>query len=222
MISAIVAAAGKGTRFGNFKKQFLKLNNETLIKISVKKLIKAGIDEIVVVAPKENLIDVEKDLANLKKKIEIVAGSSTRQKSVLNGFKICSKQSSHVLIHDAARPFIEVDLILKLIELSKTNPAATIAVKPVDTVKILNPDGKIKTLNRNLIFLTQTPQIFKRDLFEECILKNSTDLTDECQLFEQLNLNIKFLLSSKTNIKITTKEDFELAKLMLKSKIVSV
>ncbi len=217
----IIAAAGIGRRFGNTKKQFLKIKGEYILELSIKKFLKCGISKIIVTTTKNDIEKAEKILKNYKKNIRFVEGGKTRQESVKNAFLFGLQiydNEDFVVIHDAARPFFEKEKLLDLIHTVKKSKAAILATKVVDTVKFSTNDEIKKTIDRQNLFLAQTPQAFSVKLYEKALKnaeKKELECTDDSELVEKFNEKITIIKSSKENFKITTKEDLKYAEFLI-------
>lgn len=210
---AIIAAAGLASRLNGLKKQFLKINNKFVLEISVEKFILAGVLKIVVATKKEDVSFAKKILNRFKENVVFVEGASTRQKTVKKAFLkeyLNHKKTDLVLIHDAARPFFEIEKLKLLIKTAKLKKAACFCCKIVDTVKQIKNEKIKKTLNRNELVLSQTPQAFEINLYKKALElneKQNKTVTDDCQLIENLNYSVTPIFCEKTNFKITVKED---------------
>jgi 2-C-methyl-D-erythritol 4-phosphate cytidylyltransferase len=124
-----------------------------------------------------------------------------------------------VLIHDGARPFTCRKVILKVIESLKKYPAVICGVKPKDTVKLIEGGYTQKTLNRNELFLVQTPQGFRKDLIFDAYNKLKVkNIFDDAQVLEMIGKKVRVVSSEAFNFKITYPEDVELAKAIIKSR----
>lgn len=216
MNSAIIVAAGRGTRLGGIKKQFLEIEGKSVLRRSVEKFVKAGIGDIIISTISEDLNFVEKMFSDLKDIVRVVEGGSTRQQSVTNAFNVCSKGDGIVLIHDAARPFVSIENIKSVINMAEKTGAATLAVLSTDTVKSVENNLIKYTLDRNKIYLVQTPQAFSKELYRKALREVVGDYTDDCQLIEKIGVDITIVEGSRNNIKITTPEDLEYAKILAK------
>lgn len=216
----IIAAAGDGNRFGE-KKQFLKIGKKYILELSVEKFIALKIDKIIVAVQKEDVKIAEKILAKFRENIIFVEGKKTRQETVKAAFLSHYKNHAKddiVLIHDAARPFFRKKYVAKLIETAKITKAAILATPIVDTVKYIKNSQIEKTIKRENLLLSQTPQAFSIELYKKAIENAETEniiCTDDCELVEQIGVKISFILSSRTNFKITTEKDLDLAKYLM-------
>lgn len=158
----------------------------------------------------EELKQIFKDF----KKVKIIQGGETRQQSVFNGLR--AGECDYVLIHDGARPMISVDLVNRAIELVQEKKALTVATKTIDTIKEVQ-DGKIiRTIDRSKLYNTQTPQAFEYGLIMNAHLKFiGQDYTDDAGMLEALGETVYILDGSYKNIKITTQNDIEIARIYL-------
>ena len=212
-INAIIPAGGTSSRFGSKNKLMEKINDKEVIRYTVEVFEQANIDEIIVCAHAtimEELRDIFKDF----KKVRIVEGGNCRQQSVFNGLR--ASECDYVLIHDAARPMITVELVNRTVELVREKKALTVATKTIDTIKEVE-DGKIiRTINRAKLYNTQTPQAFEYDLIVYAHQKLlGQDFTDDAGMLEELGETVYILDGSYKNIKITTQNDIDIAKIYL-------
>ena len=217
---AIVAAAGESQRFGGLKKQFLKICNKYILELSVEKLLLCGINIISVATSKSDIGTAKKILNRFKKNTIFLEGGKTRQETVKKSFLVCHekfKNAKTVLIHDAARPFFDVETVKKLIETAKEKKAAALACPIYDTVKYVKDNIVKHTLNRDKIFVTQTPQAFSVKLYEKALKLTENlniTITDDSSLLEKINVKVSLVKSSTYNFKITTKEDLQYAEFL--------
>ncbi len=212
-IDAIIPAAGVGSRFSDkVKKQFFLIKGEPVFFHTLKRLSSSYFFNKFIIGASENDFNfIEKNL----KKLEIsnyilVTGGKERKDTVYNCLKY--SESDFVLIHDAVRPFVKKIVILNVIEKAFNTNAAICGLFVKDTVKKVIDNKIVKTLNRDLIFLAHTPQVFNSKLLKkalEHVNKNKISITDEAQAMELLGEKIAVVSSNKENIKITVKEDVE-------------
>ena len=220
-ITAIIAAAGFGERFGE-KKQLKLLNGRPLLFHTIQPFIKSElISEILVVVPKDDVIRVDREFKSTltSKKIEVISGGKTRQESVNNGLKISDKESELICVHDGVRPFVTLSLIEKVIKASMEHDGAILAAPSSDTIKKIMGDQILETLPRETIWRAQTPQVFSKAALEEAIqiaIDENLEGTDESSILEKIGYQIGFIEGSPLNIKITTKEDWVFAKAIYK------
>ena len=214
-VSAIIPAAGLGVRLGE-EKQFKLLAGYPLFIHSIRTFINfPKIDEIVVVVPKNKKKIIYDWLTPIshKKNIVVTHGGFKRQDSVKNGVLSSDSNSSLICIHDAARPFITSKIIEECITSAKNSDGAVVAIPSTSTVKYSKNNIIEKTINRDNVWLAQTPQVFWRDkLLKAYDNLDKTDiLTDESVLMEKMGYKISLVLGDKANFKITTLEDWKRA-----------
>ena len=211
--NAIIPAGGTSSRFGNKNKLLEKVNGKEVIKHTIDAFEKSNIDEIIICA-NISIMDTLKNLFVDYPKVIVIEGGASRQESVFNGLQVC--ECDYVLIHDAARPMISTDLINQTIEMVKDRKAITVATKTIDTIKEV-VDGKIiQTIDRSKLYNTQTPQAFEyaliRNAHEKLIGQN---FTDDAGMLEKLGFDVYIINGSYKNIKITTQNDIDVAKIYL-------
>lgn len=220
MITAIIAAGGKGTRMGaDRNKVYLELCGMKIIARTVSAFeMNANIDEIVVVTG-ENDIPMFNDIAQkhgFKKIKTVTCGGATRVESVYNGLRQASGEI--VLIHDGARALIKQHEIDDVIADCKKYGAAALGVKCKDTLKASDSMGFVAgTIDRESTYLIQTPQAFFRDeIIKAHETVNDNTATDDCALAERIGMKIKITEGSYDNIKLTTPSDIAVAERILK------
>ena len=217
--TAVIVAAGKGRRMGTeISKQFLPLCGKEILAHSVEKFEKAEkIRDIVLVTGKDSLQDVRDMVQEYgwKKITSVVAGGKERQDSVWNGLQAVSADTEIVLIHDGVRPFVTEDILNHSIETAVEMGGCVAGVPAKDTIKVADSEGFIcETPDRSRLWLTQTPQIFRRDWYlqaAEQARAEGVDVTDDCQLLERAGRKVHLSMGSYFNIKITTQEDLPIA-----------
>jgi len=213
-VGLVIVCAGKGKRLGQ-DKATIKLKGKPLFyrTYALFKNIKQ-VKQIVIVLRKEHFAKAGKIIND--KRVKFCEGGRERKDSVLNGILALDKSINYVLIHDGARPFTPRNVILNIIKELKKHPAVICGVRSKDTLKSISNGAVVKTLNRNNIFLVQTPQGFKKDT----IVKAYTNLKrakifDDAGALELMGAKVKIVEGSYSNIKITYSEDVLMAKAML-------
>jgi len=216
-ISVIIPAAGSGKRMHNksIPKAFMLLAGQPLLTRSLNKFILLpAIKEIIIAVSRENMARAARLVSKYKAKlpeIKLVKGGKERCDSVANALKIINPASRIILIHDAARPLVKKEDIIRLVKAVRKNGAAILAVPVVDTIKRVNSNGQIKeTLPRQELWAAQTPQGFKRDIIMKAynrLLKRSKTITDDASLVEHIDYPVRIVPGSYTNLKITTPAD---------------
>ena len=223
---ALIVAGGSSQRFGgDIPKQFRMMAGMPVLSWSISKFERAeSIDQIVVVVAEEYLLyTTEKiiDPYDFKKVIKVVIGGKTRQESVYNGLEALPLSTAFVAIHDGARPLVLPDDINRVVKTAQNEKAALLGVKAVDTVKRVRGDFVISTLDRDSLYMAQTPQVFQYDLIREAHRKaveqsdGEVVITDDASLLEQGGFKVKMVEALAPNFKITTGDDFKLAEIIL-------
>lgn len=212
-VSAIIPAAGSGERFGE-EKQFKLLSGRPLFFHTLKLFLQSDyIDEIIVAVPSANVDSTHRDVLSMSagKPVKVVAGGTRRQDSVKNGIDVSDSDSTLVCIHDAARPFVTEDLIQRSISACEFADGAVVGIPSKDTVKF-SENGLVKeTLDREKIWLAQTPQCFHKNKLLQALDHAETENltgTDESALMEAMGFSIKLVEGESNNFKITTKDDW--------------
>jgi 2-C-methyl-D-erythritol 4-phosphate cytidylyltransferase len=229
-VSVIIPAAGLGTRMGRStperegisRKQFMLLNGSPILIHTIRKFVSSpSVTEIVVALREDDLLwarDLFKS-QQFSKTVRTAAGGETRQQSVENALASIGDDTELVAVHDAVRPFVEREMIEKVIAEAEESGAAILGIVPVDTVKQVHRNKVRATLPRERLVLTQTPQVFRLDLLRKAFEKARQDLfiaTDESSLVERLEqVEVSVVLGTDRNIKITKPSDMELARLYL-------
>ena len=222
MVSAIVVAAGSSSRMG-VDKLLHEFGGVPVVVRSIRALEQVKeIGEVVVVTREERLAQYRqlKETFALKKVTRIVAGGETRQQSVLEGVRAADPSAEYVAIHDGARPFVSPEEITRVLADAERFGAATLGVPVKDTVKVVSPDGMITaTPDRSSLYLTQTPQVFRREVYLqgiEAARRSGLDFTDDCQLVEYAGHRVYMTCGSYRNIKLTTEDDLAIANAFLR------
>ena len=196
MNSAILVAAGKGTRMGaGVDKLFLKVAGRPVIAHTWQRFEDAKCISEIILVVREGRQRKFKELAakfRFKKPFRIVIGGAERQDSVWNGLEALSASAEVVAIHDAARPCVSEELIVATIEAARDTGAAVAAQPVTDTIKE-SADGRLieRTLDRSKLWSVQTPQTFRVAVIRRAISaareKNLvlTDDTAACELISQ-------------------------------------
>ena len=226
--TAIVAAAGLGTRMGaELPKQFLELDGVPVIVFTLRRLAACSEISEFVVATRGDVAAVQDKIskARLGRPARVVQGGHTRQQSVANALAQVGPDTEIVLVHDAVRPFVTPQQVARVIAEARARGAAILGIPAIDTVKevkraSLPEDVALvsATIPRERIVLTQTPQAFSYALLNEAFRKAQQDdftSSDEAALVERLGHDVFVVQGSERNLKITRPADMELARFYL-------
>ncbi len=222
--AAVLVSAGSGKRFGDESesaKQYQLLNGSPVYTWGLKCLLEHPKIGSVVLVVAEGLeadikVDINKWIKNDRGKLSVTTGGATRQASVFNGLKLLSQQASPpdaVLIHDAARPFITATIIDDVIKCVEKEQACTVGTAVSDTVKRVEDHIIGETVDRTNLVAVQTPQAARfLELFKAHQLAEADGwvTTDDAAIMEKAGYKVSVVLSTKWNIKITTKEDLRI------------
>jgi 2-C-methyl-D-erythritol 4-phosphate cytidylyltransferase len=225
-VTALIVAGGKGSRMKEkTRKQYLSIAGSPLLVHTLR--IFSRLDEIqtiCLVVPEADITYCHSlifGLSDVQKKIDIVAGGNERQDSVYNGICGIRETSGIVVIHDGVRPFVSPDNIRKCIREAEKSGACILGVPASDTLKRVDAIGTVhKTVQRDSIWLAQTPQAFTYSLIKKAHEQARADgfyATDDASLVEYIGHPVKIVSGSKYNIKITTREDLLMAESIIKT-----
>lgn len=216
----IVVAAGRGVRAGEGgeRKQYRLVGGVHLLLRSLRPFAShPRIGPIVVVLPAEDAARPPAWLAPLlSDRLTVVAGGEERQHSVANGLARLPESARIVLVHDAARPFVDAGIIDRVIAVAENGAAAVPGVPLADTVKETDTAGLVvRTVPRERLVAVQTPQAFPRAMLETAHQRArnepGTVATDDAALCERVGGVVRVVAGSARNIKVTTAADFMVA-----------
>ncbi len=218
--SAVIVAAGSGTRFGGDK--LLELLGGVPVLLHSLRAFEAAelVDEIVLVTRPDRVEELSSRCAgwDLRKLKTVVPGGKTRTESCFAGVMAASNRSGIVAIHDGARPLVTPELIDAVIWDAHCHSAAIPAVPVRDTVKLAADHVVKSTPDRSTLYAVQTPQCFQRDLIRAALLsayQSGAGVTDDASAVEQAGGAVWLTAGSEENIKITTPLDLALAEIIL-------
>jgi len=221
-VLAIIPAAGLGVRMGtDTPKQFLSLEGVPIFIYTLRKFAACGaIDDILLALRDEDRERVQGDIdrEGFGKPVRLVTGGATRQETVARALAQAPPATEVVVVHDAVRPFVDVDTICRVVEAARGQGAVILGVPSVDTVKQVQQRTILGTLPRERIVLAQTPQAFRTDVLQEAYRRAAEDGfngTDESSLVERLGHHVTVMMGSDRNIKITKPSDLPLARLYI-------
>lgn len=201
----VIVASGKGERANlGYNKAFFKMKDQrTILECSASLFIEDDdCENIIIVTNEENFPLVFKN-----NKAKLTTGGVQRKDSVYNGLKLVT--SDYVLIHDAARPFLQKESLEELKTQIENNNAAILAHKAIDTIKIVKDNKIEKTIDRNTVYMAETPQGFKTELIKKCFEEcENINFTDEASLVESLGYDVYIVEDKFDNKKLTKEMDF--------------
>ncbi|MEN6430409.1 MAG: 2-C-methyl-D-erythritol 4-phosphate cytidylyltransferase [Coriobacteriales bacterium] len=224
-LGAVIAAGGKGERFGRpGGKQLAPLAGTTVVSHTVGVFdTLPGIDTIVVVADPDALEVFGDELEAFSRVRAIVPGGATRQESVEAGVAALGADVDVVVIHDGARPLVTAPTVLSAIEaLDETIDGVAVGHPAYDTVKSVDADRLvIGTEDRSRLWLAQTPQVFWRVVLHRAYAwaeRTGFIGTDDASLVEHMGGRVRVVMGPRDNIKITVAQDLAFAEAVLKAR----
>lgn len=206
---AIILAAGTGDRFGDeTPKQFLILHGRRVLDYSVKTFSNhADIDDIIIVCHSDWIETVKGEYP----KYRVIEGGASRRDSSYSGLLACPDDTDNVLIHDAARPFIDNGIISNCIAALKTHKAVDTVIPADDTIVEVSNDEISNMPVRDKMRLGQTPQCFDYKTILEAHSSFKGETTDDIRLVNQMGIKCKIVDGSIFNFKLTNQPDVYLA-----------
>lgn len=221
-VSAVILAGGSGSRMGTDKtKQMLVLDGMPLVVHTLLAFEKSEyIDEIVVVAKEEELSEYErfKEEYSITKLSKTIVGGAIRQQSAKNGFDAINEKADYVAIHDAARALITPEQIKAVVMSAYAHGAAIAATPATDTIKYAEGVTIGETVPREKIWLAQTPQVFKDEIYRVAAYTAEKDGfvgTDDASLVENVGITVYLVDTGTDNFKVTYKTDMLRAEQLL-------
>jgi 2-C-methyl-D-erythritol 4-phosphate cytidylyltransferase len=220
---AIIAAAGTGSRMASDRpKQFLQLAGTPIIFHTLKPFeLCESIQEVIVVLPAEESAAflAAAGKYGLRKLARVVPGGATRADSVKRGLSAIRPATAEIVaVHDGVRPFVTVEEIDNTVEAARRDGAAILTTPATDTIKLVEGNSVVQTLERRNLRQALTPQCFRYDLlrraYDEADVSDPS-LTDESSLVERLGQKVTIVDGSPGNIKITTPRDLLIAEAFL-------
>ena len=227
-MGVVIVAAGQGTRLGGaVPKQYLPLGGVPLLLRALRPFTAHPdvVHTIVVLPPADAATPPPWLAAVLGGSLSAVAGGAERSDSVAHGRAALPPACQVVLVHDAARPFVDPGIISAVIAVARRGEGAVPAVPVGDPLKEAEPAGApgqaprvLRTVPRDRLYRAQTPQGFPRSVLEQAHARADSmgsPATDDALLVEQLGVPVRLLPGSARNMKITTEEDLRIAERLL-------
>jgi 2-C-methyl-D-erythritol 4-phosphate cytidylyltransferase len=226
MVTALVPAAGTGTRMGGgVHKQWLQLDGKPMLSHALTALCQCSqIDEIIVIAHGDDL-DLCRETYigqdGFAKVTDVIPGGENRQMSVFNGLRYLSwrdEPPQWVLIHDGVRPLVTVSLIEQVIRAGMKYGAALSAIPAVDTLKRVDPLSLkvIETVDRSTMWQAQTPQMFRFAALwavHQRAFSDGWNATDDAALLEMAGEPVTVIRGDPGNLKVTHPQDLVMAEI---------
>jgi len=223
---ALIPAAGSSNRMG-FDKLFTPLEGVPVVIRSVQCILQVpAIAAVIIAVAEERLAHAQALLraAGLaSNRVQLVAGGVTRVHSVWNALQAVTGTPDLVAVHDAARPFVQPDVVQRALADATIHGGALVATRVIPTLKTVNSDLRvIATIDRAGVWAAATPQVFRYQQFLQAYQlfwqrhDDPSSITDDCGIFERAGGTIRIVESNHENIKITTPFDWRVAELLAK------
>jgi 2-C-methyl-D-erythritol 4-phosphate cytidylyltransferase/2-C-methyl-D-erythritol 2,4-cyclodiphosphate synthase len=218
--AAIVVAAGSGSRAGGAK-QWRALGGKPVVRWSVEALLKAGADDVVVVVPEDAEDEAGAALAGLSG-WRLATGGDTRAASVRNGLQALGGPGDRpVLIHDAARPFLDAAVIHRLVAALDDADGALPALPVADSLRRATGSVVSGAVERDGLWRAQTPQAFRHKAITDAYAAWPADepATDEAAVLERAGGRVRIVKGDARLMKLTFPEDFAMAEALIPCQI---
>jgi 2-C-methyl-D-erythritol 4-phosphate cytidylyltransferase len=220
-VAALVPAAGKGERLGPGAPKALREIAGTPMLVHAVKALAASpsVDLVIVAAPSVNVEDVRALLERQEfaADVSVVAGGDSRSESVARALIALPEDVDVVLVHDAARPLVPVEVVTNVVAAVRDGHDAVIPVLPVvDTIKSITDEGEILgTVPREQLRATQTPQGFRREVLQRAHAEVDSPVTDDAGMVESLGITVHAVDGHEEAFKVTRPLDFVLAEALV-------
>ncbi len=221
--AAVLPAGGLGKRMGgNIPKQLMVLGGKPVYRYSLETFLSMDeIAEVVMAVPADWKDHFEKEIFSdnasdeIRAKMKIVVGGAERWQSVENGVNALTSDAEFVLVHDVARPFISKEIILDVCKTLVEKGSCLVAKPAVDTIKIAKDGCVQQTIDRNTVWMAQTPQAASVALLKKLYGRIAAEPlnftpTDEASILEYFGESVYIVKGNNLNDKLTTPEDFEI------------
>jgi 2-C-methyl-D-erythritol 4-phosphate cytidylyltransferase len=198
-VVGIVPAAGAGERLGaDVPKAFAVLGGKPMLEWSLE-VLREVCDRVVVAVPADRVAPPD-----------MVAGGATRSESVRNALA-AAPEATVVVIHDAARPLVTVELVRRCLDALEGFDGAIAATPVTDTIKEVAEGRVVRTPDRGRLWAAQTPQVFRADVLRRV----AAEATDDAALVEAIGGTVRVVEAPRENLKVTTAADVRVAEMLL-------
>ena len=227
-IIAIIPAAGSGTRMGlQQAKQFADLGGRPILEVTLSRFQECDlVDKIILVVSQQDIDYCTREIIErykLSKVYKVIAGGKRRQDSVRKGLESITRFHGLVLIHDGVRPFVSSEFLKRIITAGSRFRAVIAGLPVKETIKEVDSKGwVVKSIQRKHVWSIQTPQIFRYDdinrAHQQALRHRWEEATDDALLLEKMGIPVTIIEGKEHNIKITTPQDIEIARLLISKK----
>jgi 2-C-methyl-D-erythritol 4-phosphate cytidylyltransferase len=219
---AIIVAGGSGSRMNaEVPKQFLLLQGRPILMHTMEAFFRCGLNPTLILVLNIHQHAYWEGLCeqyNFTIPHQLVSGGTERFHSVSNGLSAI-KGNGIVAVHDAVRPLVSPELIKRSYVAAEAQGNVVVSIKPTDSIRKIEPSGRSEALNRNMVALIQTPQMFDVKLLKKAYLQPfRNEFTDDASVVEHMGTAINLIEGERQNIKITFQEDLDIATYYLTKK----
>ncbi len=219
--AAVLVAAGRGRRMGGEPKQLRPLAGHAIVCWAARPLIQSLAGPLVVVLPEESMEEgamlLERAFPGSGARVRVVPGGARRRDSVLAGLVAVGEEAVTVLVHDAARPFASRALVERVAARAAAGRAVVPALPVADTLKEIDAERVVATMDRTRFVTAQTPQGFPRTLLLDAFAAGDDDATDCASLCERLGVPVHWVAGDPLNRKLTESDDWSWAERVIES-----
>jgi 2-C-methyl-D-erythritol 4-phosphate cytidylyltransferase len=205
----VLVAAGRAERFGQ-DKVWATLGDRPVVAHALRALAVPPVERVALVVTRERVAVARALICQLSLGGTVVCGGARRQDSVRNGL-LALGPCDWVVVHDAARPLAKAELLLRTLAAAETTGAAVAALPVRDTIKRVRDGSVVETLRREELWQVQTPQVFRAELLALAHEAVDEEMTDDAAMVERYGGTVRVTEGAYDNIKITTREDLDLA-----------
>ena len=223
--SAVITAAGSGTRMGGVSKQLMELCGKKSVLYSLEAFGNSPYIKEIIITAKEDELEKMKETVGAGfegKPVTVVTGGKTRQESVENAFWSTDKKCGCIAVHDAARPLLTTDDVNALFEAAFLYGAASAGYPIADSLKKVGADGLIKEdVDRDGLWAVQTPQVFLSDIYKVSLAvarRDSLKVTDDNSLVTHAGFSVRVINTGRKSFKLTVPEDVALIEAILEQR----
>jgi 2-C-methyl-D-erythritol 4-phosphate cytidylyltransferase len=218
--TAVILAAGKSERLpGAVPKQFRPVAGMPVLAHTLRRFERCdAVSDVIVVVPEEYVPYTGESIVErfeIKKVRSVIAGGDSRFESVLRGLNALAKDTEIVVTHDAVRPLVSPDLIAETVRICVDENSAVTAVVAGDAVKRVENGYVLATLDRERMYLVQTPQAFKHGLLVESYANASDHYSDDASVVEAAGHKVRIVEGDPMNLKIVRPRDLDLVRFCL-------
>ena len=219
-VGVVIVAAGASRRMGGVDKILSPVLGRALISYPLAAFNDSERVSSIVLVVSADRLDACRRLVDEQvfHKVDVCEGGARRQDSVRLGLDRL-RSTEWTMVHDGARPMVDAAMIDAGLEAARETGAAIAAVPVKDTIKAAGPDGMVlRTVDREGLWVAQTPQVFRTELLVEAHGRTADDVTDDASMVERMGGRVKLFMGSNDNLKVTSPEDLRLVEALVRAR----